>query len=248
MNGMPVVYRVSPEEFLVNTVFPQLRPGAADVRVVETKKLPSLAESYRQRTAAIPIIGGQFQFDAAMVTLDYVENGTRFRERMITLICDFGSVGAGMWNNDETATFRAPVAEFQAWEPVVQVIVNSVQINMPWLAGELRGQIQRSGKYRDVQAEVERIGREIAAHRQKTNAEINNDMFLTLTGKEEYVNPYTNQVEVDSGAWRHRWVNESGEIVFTNDESYNPNVVPDPPFNRTDFKRSQIRPRFPNGG
>jgi hypothetical protein len=33
-------------------------------------------------------------------------------------------------------------------------------------------------------------------------------MFLTLTEQEEYVNPYTNEVEVGSNQWKYRWVNE----------------------------------------
>ncbi len=112
-----------------------------------------------------------------------------------------------------------------------------------WIVGEVQGQLVRAGIHANAQKEAQRIGREIAEHRRKTNAEINNDMYLTLTGQEEYVNPYTKEVEIDSGEWRHRWVNESGEIVFTNNDNYDPNVVPNPPFNRTDFKRSPTRPR-----
>ena len=245
MNGMPVAYRVSAAEFLTQMVFPQVHPYAQDVQITEQKSLPELSRAYQQRTAAIPLLGAQFQFDSALVTLEYTENGTRFRERMITLIRDYGQLGAGMWDNLETATFRAPADQFERWEPVTHVMRESVKLNMQWIVGEVRGQLIRSGIHANAQAEAQRIGREIAEHRQKTNAEINNDMYLTLTGQEEYVNPYTNEVERDSGDWRYRWVNESGEIVFTNNEDYNPNIVPDPPFNRTDFKRSPVRPRTP---
>jgi len=95
----------------------------------------------------------------------------------------------------------------------------------------------------ETQREMQRIGREITEHRQKTNAEIHNDMFLTLTDQEEYVNPYTNQIEVGSNQWRHRWINESGDVIYTDDESYNPNV--DINLNRSDFKRTPVRKRFP---
>ena len=69
-------------------------------------------------------------------------------------------------------------------------------------------------------------------------------MFLTLTEQEEYVNPYTNEIEVGTNQWQHRWVNESGDVIYTDNESYDPNV--DINLNRSDFKRSKIRKRFPN--
>ena len=78
----------------------------------------------------------------------------------------------------------------------------------------------------------------------RTNHEINNDMFLTLNNKEEYINPYTNEVEISTNQWKYRWVNESGDVVFTDKEDYNPNT--DIYLNRGDYKRSNIRKRFPN--
>lgn len=120
---------------------------------------------------------------------------------------------------------------------------NSVVINSQWLAGEIRGQMQRAGIVAQTMQEIQRIDREIVEHRQKTNAEIHNDMFLTLTDQEEYVNPYTNQVEIGSNQWQYRWVNESGEVVYTNREDYNPNQ--DVNLNRSDFKKTPVRKRFP---
>ena len=50
----------------------------------------------------------------------------------------------------------------------------------------------------------------------------NNDMFLNLTNQEEYINPYTKEVETGSNQWRHRWINESGDVIYTNDGFYDP--------------------------
>jgi len=71
-----------------------------------------------------------------------------------------------------------------------------------------------------TQREVERIGREITEHRAQTNAEIHNDMFLTLMEQEEYVNPCTNEVETGSNQWKYRWVNESDEVIYPDREAY----------------------------
>jgi hypothetical protein len=68
-------------------------------------------------------------------------------------------------------------------------------------------------------------------------------MFLTLTGQEEYVNPYTKQVEIGSNEWKYRWVNESGEVAYSDDSNYDPNQ--DLTLNRSDFKKTPVRPRFP---
>ena len=85
------------------------------------------------------------------------------------------------------------------------------------------GQIQRGEIARQTQQEIARIDKEIVEHRQNTNAEINNDMFLTLTGQEDYVNPFTNEVERDTGEWKYRWTDPSGIRVFSNEAAFDPN-------------------------
>ena len=84
---------------------------------------------------------------------------------------------------------------------------------------------------------------EMTSHRQKTNAEIHNDMFLTLTEQEEYINPYINEIELGTNQWQYRWINESGDVIYTDDKDYDPYT--DIKLNRSDFKRSNIRKRFP---
>ena len=69
-------------------------------------------------------------------------------------------------------------------------------------------------------------------------------MYLTLTEQEEYMNPYTNKVEIGTDQWRYRWVNEGGDVIYTDSEEYDPNI--DVHLNRTDYKKSKVRKRFPN--
>jgi len=71
-------------------------------------------------------------------------------------------------------------------------------------------------------------------------AEIHNDTFLTLTDQEEYINPYTNEVDVGSNQWKHRWVTEGGDVFYTDDENSDPNRVST--LNRTDWKETKVRP------
>jgi len=90
---------------------------------------------------------------------------------------------------------------------------------------------------------VQRIEKEIVGHRQKSISEIHNDMFLMLTDQEEYINPHTKKVEMGSNQWNTRWENENGDVIYTSDENYRPNQ--DIHLNRSDYKRSVIRKRFP---
>jgi len=240
--GMPVYYLMPAQQFLSQIVFPYAHPRASGVKILEQRSLPELSQKYRQRQKAlIPQL--DFSYDAAILTVSYQEDGVTFKEKLFTVIENWGQAGAGMWGNKETFFIRAPGNGFEQWEPVFSLMQNSVLINSQWLAGEIRGQMQRAGIVAQTMQEIQRIDREIVEHRQKTNAEIHNDMFLTLTDQEEYVNPYTNQVETGSNQWQYRWVNESGEVVYTNREDYNPNQ--DVNLNRSDYKKTPVRKRFP---
>jgi len=240
--GMTVYPLMSAQQFLSQIVFPFAHPQASDAQIIQQQNLPKLAQNYQQRVLAfMPQM--TFSYDAATMSLTYQESGSRYKEKMVTVIENWGQLGAGMWGNKETFLLRTPLNEFDQWQPIFSIIQNSVQLNTQWIVGELKGQIQRGQIFIETQQEIQRIGREIVAHRQKTNAEIHNDMFLTLTDQEEYVNPYTNQIEIGSNQWKHRWINESGEVIYTDDESYNPNV--DINLNRSDFKRTPVRKRFP---
>ena len=150
---------------------------------------------------------------------------------------------AGMWGNKETFFLRTPAGEYARWVPIFDVVQRSVRVNPQWVMGEVQGQIQRGEIARRTQAEVQKLDHEIVEHRQKTNAEISNDMYLNLTDQEEYVNPFNNEVETGSNQWQHRWQNENGDIIYTDDESYDPNTDID--LNISGFKKTPIRPRFP---
>lgn len=241
-NGMTVYPLMSAQQFLAQIVFPFAHPQASSVQIIEQKSLPKLAQQYQQRVLAfMPQM--TFSYDAALLTVSYREGGTRFKEKLVTVIENWGQLGAGMWGNKETFLLRTPANEFDQWQPIFSIIQNSVQLNQQWVIGELKGQAQRGQIMIDTQREIQRIGREITEHRQQTNAEIHNDMFLTLTDQEEYVNPYTNQVEVGSNQWKHRWINASGDVVYSNDDNYTPNQ--DLQINRSDFKRTPVRERGP---
>ncbi len=240
--GMTVWPKLSALEFLSRVVFPKARPHAQTVQVVEQRALPKVAKQFQDAQRAM-MPGLALSYDVAIMTVSYREGGTQYRETFFTGIEDYGYLIPGGWKNKSTFFARAPADEFVQWEPVAGIILRSVRLNPKWVTGEIRGQITRGQIAADVIRDINRIGQEIADHQTKTNAEINNDTFLTLTEQEEYVNPFTNEVETGSNQWENRWTNPGGDVIYTNDEHYDPNV--DVNLNRSDFKRTPVRPRFP---
>ena len=241
--GMTVMHLMSAQDFLKKVIFPKYHGQARNVQVIETRQIPKLANAYHE--GAYKILGSlaaSFHYDAALLWVSYAERDVRFKELMVTVIEGMGSAGAGMWTNKLTFFMRAPAAEYVRWEPIFAVINQSLRMNPTWVAGEIKGQMIRNKILDKTQKEIQRIGREITEHRYRTNAEIQNDMFLTLMGQEEYVNPYTKEIEIGTDKWKHRWVNESGDVIYTDKEEYNPNV--DVNLKRSDYKRTPIRKRF----
>lgn len=239
--GMTVLPVMGAREFITQLLVPQMRPAARGVRIEEQRDLPGLAGLFDQALAQTGLGQYNIRNSAALVSLVYQEGGRTFREKIVAVIEDMGQFGAGMWSNKLTIAARAPVEEFEAWAPVLWLMANSSVVNLQWVVKEVQGQIQRGTFVLEVQRDVQEIGRAIVEHRQKTNAEIMNDMHLNLTGQEEYVNPFTNAVETGTNQYHHRWVNEQGDVLYTDQETYDPNS--DPAMHATNFRRSVARPR-----
>jgi len=95
------------------------------------------------------------------------------------------------------------------------------------MAGELKGQGERTEIVSKLMQDLARVDREISAHRSKTQQEIMMGSFLTLPGQNNYRNPCSGRMERDTSDWKRRWVNSSGEYIYSNDTVYDPNTDPD---------------------
>lgn len=239
--GMEAAPVPSAADYLVRGLH-AVRPKATDLRVVRSDRLAALAAAYTRHAAQVtPLL--RPRFDAALVTVEYREGGVRYREQAFTVIEDRGAAAAGQWANRQTLSARAPADRYEAWAPIFGLMIRSIQLDPRWLRQELAAQAERAGVARQTQDEVQRIEREITRHRAETNAEINNDGFLTLTGQEEFLNPYDGHTVVSTDAYRHQWINGSGELILSNDDGYDPNL--DDAVKRADFRRMKVRPRGP---
>lgn len=235
-NGMLVMPCMSAQDFLLRRAFPQVRPGAQNVQVVNARPLPGVAQQF---AASSPVQG--FQYDAAMVTVTYFENGIRFQEQIFGVIENLGQLGAGMWQNKNVVFARAPADQFDDWAKIGSLIFYSVKIDPKWLAAVIRASDKRARMALDTQRYIQEVDAAIVAHRQRVNAEIRHSGYLLLTGQEDYVNPYTGETEIRPDGWRHHWQNSAGEVVVSNKDDYDPNH--DQHLNRSDYRKSPVRPR-----
>jgi len=239
-NGMTVMRMIAPADFVRTVAFPFAHPHAQGVQVTNVQQLPKLADEYR-KMSALMLGGYQFNYQVAIITLEYSENGIQYLEKMVCAIEDWGQLGGGLWSNKETWYVRTEKPLFDRVAPVFATIGQSVKLNPDWIAREIRSQQVNSNIALQTQQEITRIDREITEHRSRTNAEINNDMYLNLTGQEDYTNPFTGQTERGTNEWNYRWENEQGDVIYHNNQNYNPNEDVD--IKVKGFKRSEIRRR-----
>jgi hypothetical protein len=237
--GMTVLPVMTPEQFIINIVIPYAHPGAKNVLVTSRKNLPELATAVKREDNLLADLG--FIYSASMVEVTYSEGSRIFEEKLVAVIVDLGSAGAGMWKNRYTFSFRAPKGEMKIYEPLFSAIGNSHTINKQWLAGEIKGQLERAGIYKKTMDEINRISNEINKNRQKNNAIIQNDMCLNLTGQDEYINPFTNEIETGTNQWTHRWSGNNDFVIYTDDPNFDPNRVLE--LNHFEFKRSPVKKR-----
>lgn len=219
-NGMPVLYKMDASTFLKNHVFPYLHPNLQAL-TADSRELPEV-EKLCYETDIIKELGSKYS--AAVADFTYIEKGIRYKEVAFCIIQDMGPYTAGMWKNRSTVVARAPLESFDQWESLFHEIGQSVVLNFQWVHNELIGQMNRGSTMIKTMQDVARLDQEIQKEHARTNAEINEQAYLNLTDQEDYLNPYTQQVERGSNQWNHRWVDNLGNVIYTDNEEYNPNL------------------------
>jgi hypothetical protein len=221
-----------------------LHPKAQNLTFAEVRRLPGEIQAMDRGMAYLNSLLGQlggaqmtFKSDAAGATVEYVEDGVRYREVLLAGIVDMRA--AQTWKNTRTLAFRAPAAEWERWRAVMDVMRFSLRFNQDWVLKESQGQRERADIALKVFQEMNRIDAEIARRTRVNHEEIMNDDFLVLTGQEEYVNPHTNEIETDTNEFKYRWETAGGDRYYTNREDEDPNVF----LKRGDYKRTPVRPR-----
>jgi hypothetical protein len=228
--------KMNASDFLRQALLPYLHKGAENLNILLSKELREV-EKLCYDMDMMKEMG--CQYSSALLDYIYDENGRRYKERAICILQDMGPYTAGMWKNRSTIVVRTPEASFDRWEPIFHEIGASVQLNPDWIIGELQGQKQRGNTMIQTMQDIARIGEEIQKGHVETNAKIHHQAYLVLTDQEDYINPYTQEVETGTNQWDYRWVDDLGNVLYTDNEEYNPNL--DIELNMDGFKRSRVK-------
>lgn len=242
--GMQVKPVISAKEYLLE-LFRTARPQAAEVNILTADPLREVVEACGQANASM---NQQIQqmglrpttYDACALLVEYTEAGLRFREVLTTVLVDARG-SAFSWNNVHTTHLRAPAAEFESWKPVLDTIRLSDKMNPEWQAAVRRAVADRTQIDRATQNHVNRTLNEILDHRRKTHAEMRYENWLFITGQNEFRNPFTGETEVDTDYWRYRWQDNQGDLLYTDENSLDPNELE--PYKTREWKRTPVRER-----
>jgi hypothetical protein len=239
--GMPVRVIVSAKQFL-NEILQKEHPQAANFQIVAEDPMNEVSTAFAKKAEPVNnnlrLMGlAPMRFESLAMVVEYTEGGQRYRESVRTTIAD-NRGGAFQWSNENTVMLRAPAAEFDAWKPVLDTIQLSQQPNPSWLASVARAVGQRAKGAMETQQYINRVANEIVENRRQTNADIRHENWLFISGQEEYKNPFTGEVERGTSAYRYRWENNQGEILYTDENSFDPSRYEE--YNSKDWKRSEI--------
>ncbi|MFH1154029.1 MAG: hypothetical protein V1793_09435 [Pseudomonadota bacterium] len=239
--GMPVRQIIGPRQFLMELLRSE-HPRAADFKIIAEDPLYEVAQAYSKKAEAtnsqlIRMGIPPTTFQSMAMVVEYREMGRLFRERIATTIADaHGS--AYMWSNDDTVILRAPADEFDTLKPLLDTILSSRELNPQWVAAVTRAMGERARAAMETQQYINRTVSEIVENRRRTHAEIRHENWLFISGQDEYKNPFTGQVERGSSAFQYRWVNEKGEVLYCDENSFDPNGARE--YEKTTWKRSPV--------
>ena len=226
--GMLVKPIPTPKAYLLE-LLRTARPTLSDLKVVAEDPMPEIVEAYIKANQPINQALTQMGkrpngYAAAAIVVEYTENGCLFREALTTVIVDTRA-STFAWNNERTVMLRAPATEFERWKSVLDSIRTSDHMNPDWVTAVNRNVATRTQNVRETDNYLNRVAHEIVENRRKTNAEIRHENWLFITGQDEYKNPFTGEIERDSSEYRHRWVNNQGDVILTDQNDFDPNAI-----------------------
>ncbi len=240
--GMPCRVLQTPTDYL-GDLLRETRPRAAGVRVVATDPMREIVKIYEEKlaqtNARMQQMGvGPTRVDAATVVVEYTEDGVSYREVLSTGIVD-ARANAFMWSNGDTFQLRAPVDRFDRMKPLLDTIRLSKEMNPAWVQAVTKAVGDRIRAANETQQYINRVAGEIAENRRRTNAEIRHQDWLFISGQDEYRNPFTGKIERDTNYYRYRWVNNEGDVLYTDQNDFDPNRYEE--YNTREWKKTPVK-------
>ena len=257
--GLPVKPLAGARQFMVDLLSSE-RPQASDIRLIAedaaneisialgTGNPSGTSAGQTAATAAVRV-------ESLTVLVEYIEGGTRYREAITTSILDNTSESSDKldkgralktgisgdvshWSNHHTVTFRAPASDFEFWKPILDLIRVSRDWSAPWLAAVEQKYGRRAKDAMEMEANLETVSATIVESRRNSlpNASQGQEQWMYVTGRQEFQNPFTGGIEAGTAFYRHRWENDRGDVIYTDDDAFDPNSVAE--YSLTTWKRA----------
>ncbi len=125
----------SAAQYCAHRLVPELTRKLRGLRTERILERPDWAELGQIELLQAGYPGGSFDSSSALLEITYEENGVRLRHKLRLAGMRMNG-GAALWNVFNDIDYRAPEAEFAAWEPILSGILGDLNINPQWKLGE----------------------------------------------------------------------------------------------------------------
>jgi hypothetical protein len=186
-----------------------------------------LGEAARLLNRACPNFPGMVRswHKMSVVTVSYIENGRRFRERfgvdLYYLLMQRNQ--HTIWCNEISLSTRALETEFLQLESLLSISVASAQVNPRWLLEELKAQFRKGQLAVASMEEVFKIQTATVAARRAVQDQAAHEWSKHILGMEDYWDPRMNLEVRLPNHYRHVWADGQGTYLLTDSELLNPN-------------------------
>jgi|GEM_PF-277383 len=235
---------ISLHQSFTDIVLPQFRGGVSNLKIIEEKTVPELAEIAK----GPPAEGVQAKADGGKIRIEYQENGKTMEEELYAAVSQFVvnmPVGSSSpdyffnyWYIDYIFSFKAEKGKLDAAAKTFETMIYSVKVNKEWFAkvANVKEQIAQLN-IQNIQA-VGRMGQMIAQagsemraeqqasweYRQQASDKVAQNFSDYMLNIDRFNDPFAGkEVELPSG-YGNAWANNLGEYIVTDSPSYNPNV------------------------
>jgi hypothetical protein len=210
MGGYSAMRFAPAAAFCQSNIAPWMGQAQAGFRVEAIVDRPDLTDRFIQVLAKAGYPPSMFEVTAAVIETSYTENGVQMRQKSrVGTQRQRAGVGtvmgsAPLWTAYLDEQYHAPESEFAAWEPVLQGVLDAVQVNPAWKASE-RQRIQ--GMIAATQQDMMRRTQQISQTLRETSEIITNSYWNRQA-------TYDHIAEVRSDAIRgvHNEASSAGEV------------------------------------
>jgi hypothetical protein len=233
----------SPEQALRRIIVPRFRGNVSGLSVVSSRDLPALAKKLGvgKSQPGVETFG-----NAAKIHIEYVQNGVPMEEEIFAAVEGFsfpiqsmqGPVKNTNWFVDYIFSFRAPKGKLEGNSALFKTMVTSFKVNPRWFNKYnqvveylIKAQIKQIHSVGELSRIISKTSNKMSSASMK-QYEKGQDVYDGVSetfseytrNTEHYHNPFEDkEVELPSD-YSHVWTNTSGEYVFTDSPSYNPNI------------------------